>query len=167
MSLEQIKREFPFLMLQALPTNETSPNVKVDVRVSRLSMDAMCLPMQSVIRKDYCIHYEMFVCDARGEAVQVAGNDVGALLRQTGTFGDSLSHDLWPDGEDIAGEVCYIVYTADTSTAVWRRRKGTMRSHREMVTQRYESIIFKMPKKITLWQLLRRYRQGKRALVRQ
>jgi len=169
MSLEQIKREFPFLW-QAFPSEDLlSPDATINVRVSRLSLDAFELPMEEVRESDYAISRSLYVVDAKGLYV-LAGEYENGEISGTGkiseTIGDVLLHNFSSDGEEWARNVSYLIYVIEGDTAQWRRHKGKKKSHREWNTTHFEAVIFKMPKTKTLWQLIQRYRKNKRAALR-
>ena len=169
MSLEQIKREFPFLRQAFLNGYFLWPDGTVDTRVARISLEAFSLPIGEIRESDYVICRQIFVTDAQGDQVFADGDSDGEIYgtEVSGIIGDALLRNfLLPAGRDWAQEVCYIVYTVNVERAKWRRKKGEKKSHQEWKTQRFESVIFKMPKRKTLWQLLQIYLREKRACLR-
>jgi len=169
MSIEQIKREFPFLW-QAFPHYQLSLDATIDVRVSRLSLDTFELPMEEVREPDYVIERTLYAVDERGRCVCADGCLSGKIY-STGntaeTIGDVvLRYFSISDGEEWARNVSYLIYVVEVESSKWRRIKGAKKSHREWDTKRFEAVIFKMPKSKTLWQLVQRYRKNKRVALR-
>ena len=158
MSLEQIKREFPFLG-QAWPFSDTPTDAEVEIRVSRLSLEALELPMQSTRENHFWLVRMLYVLDEKGRAIYFSGNSLD-YENYDGTIGDAICRDLLPDGEETASKVAYVVYTQDFMEAIWRRCKADKKSRKTMSTRRFESVIFKVPQNKTLWQLLKRYHKS-------
>lgn len=165
MSIEQIKREFPFLW-QAFPIEEELPGHALDIRISRLSLEALDLLIGEVFEPDYHIDRRLYATDAKGKEICTQGHCISDSNMPGDTVGKLLFHAFWPDGENFANEVCYLVYTVTASRSEWRRYGHTKKAQKVMITKRFESIIFKMPKNYTLWELLLRYRRQRRAMMR-
>ena len=160
MSVEQIKREFPFLRCHAFPSYDVPKEAEVNVRVSRLSLEALRLPMRGLQESDVFVFIQSVALGEKGTKIEICGHET-YRSEFKGTLGDALLRDFWPDQEELSSEVRYVIYTVDTATSIWRRRQGAKKSYKTWVTKRFESVIFKMPKNKTFWQLLKRYKNAK------
>lgn len=168
MSIDQIKREFPFLW-QAYPYENLPSGATIDIRVSRLSLDAFELSIEETCEPDYLICRELYIVDAKGSNILPGEFESGRVFSggTMKTIGDVLLHHFpVSDGEEWARNVSYLVYLVNGSSLQWCRFKGSKKSHRDFRTRHYEAVIFKMPKIRTLWQLIQRYRRNKRTALR-
>jgi hypothetical protein len=167
MSLEQIKREFPFLW-QVFPIGEFWPGATVEVKVSRLSFEALFLPVGEIQEKDLRVSRELYAVDAKGDPVIPDGKKDGEVHgpRNRETIGTVLLKNFWSSGgQEYAEETCYVLYTSDTMLPRWRTRKGG-KHFKDWRSSSYEGVIFKMPKSKTLWELIRQFHRQRRAMMR-
>src|SRR3990167_3139371 len=90
MSLEQIKREFPFLRQAFLNGYFLWPDGTVDTRVARISLEAFSLPIGEIRESDYVICRQIFVTDAQGDQVFADGDSDGEIYgtEVSGIIGD-------------------------------------------------------------------------------
>jgi hypothetical protein len=168
MSIDQIKREFPFLW-QAFSCEDLPSDATIDIRVSRLSLDAFELPMEETREPDYLIFRELCIVDAKGLGVfpEEGNGQISTDISTMKTIGDVLLH-YFPifNGEEWAENTSYLIYRVFGHSLRWYRIKGSKKPHGELQTRYYEAIVFKMPKTKTLWQLIQRYRKNKRTTLR-
>lgn len=163
MSNEQITREFPFLnnVLYGFRSNHWE-DATLTMRVSRIHLDALTLPMADERNNNWTIERQLFFFDADGRDIFADADRLVAMGEEL--VGDvMLRAFLAEHGKEHADEVFYIVFTADLSTGRWRRQKGG-EPYRAWHSQHFELVLYKMPKNKTLWQLLQRYRKNARAL---
>lgn len=154
MSLEQIVHEFPFVDICLKGHRELWEDAKVEARVSRLSMEALQLTMEGIPwdeRFAITCHVEIF--DREGK--EIPGQHRAENFE---TLGYALSRFFRYDKEWME-EVGYILYFVDDEIAKWRRHKDKNRLVRRVYHRQF--VLFKMPKKQTLGQLLKKYNKRK------
>lgn len=164
MSLQQIVREFPFL--RSFTSEDVAPltglwqDAVVQARVSRLSLDALGLTMENIPpRENFSLRRYLSIFDSHGRDVFHRENERDNFP----TLGDALLYVFPSHDREWTEEVHYILYVTDRDTARIRHGHGfRKKAHRVYKTERRDMILFKMPKKITLWELLQRYRRQQR-----
>lgn len=168
MSIDQLKREYPFLRRYLPSSMPSSIGVEFEcreetVRVSRISLDALKLSMVNVHESDIRIDQKLRVLGRDGKDLFGFG-DLGSdlifpLIADENTLGDILTRIFLRNIDSIrAKEVGYILHTIEVSYFQWRGHKGQKRSYQKRINGRFEAVIFKMPKSGSLYQLLKRYR---------
>lgn len=161
MSLQQIGREFPRIVSWINGAHlRFSEDHSIHARVSRLSLEALDLSMENIVEERTQLDRNIELFDEHSRSVfhrEVPGMEQDT--RNPPTIGDELLLIFPPREKEVTEEVKYLLYTNDKVTAQFRVRKGS--AGLEWKIKNREAILFKMPKNITLWELLQRYRRVK------
>lgn len=147
MSMKQIVRDFPFLKHYLHKSDQGSSRA----RVSRLSLDALGLTME--LGEETFTDYFLQLIDEEGD--HLLDGRLFAAGDNDKTIGDVLVWNI--DSEEFAGKIHYILYETFEDVILDERS----------INKSYSFVLFKMPKTISLWDLLQKYRKNKKNCVNQ
>lgn len=150
MSLEQILREYPSLkILSEGPLSpERWPDAQTEARVSRVSLDTLCMPIQEIKDGRRTTEYYLDVyyeeCTEELHGSRWDKDTIGSMLCKV---------------VDKESKVRFVVFKAITREVRFRRASEQDKAH-PVEKEIYRSVVvYKMPKRISLRKLLQQYRE--------